>query len=112
MFAISINACLAHQGMLCHLNIIQELFNVIEHWRSLCLKYLVSRLGLLAMLSPVCVSVVCGLSVTLVHPTQTVVIFGIFYGVWYLGHPLTFTENFTEIVPTEPLRWGGVKHEK
>ena len=26
-----------------------------------------------------------------------------FYGIWYLGHPLTFTENFTEIVPGEPL---------
>jgi len=29
-----------------------------------------------------------------------------FYGVRYLGHPLTFTENFTEIVPGEPLRRG------
>jgi len=29
-----------------------------------------------------------------------------FYGVRYLGHPLTFTENFTEIVPLEPLRRG------
>jgi len=27
-----------------------------------------------------------------------------FYGVRYLGHPLTCTENFTEIVPGEPLR--------
>jgi len=27
-----------------------------------------------------------------------------FYGIRYLGHPLTFTENFTEIVPGEPLR--------
>jgi len=25
-----------------------------------------------------------------------------FFAVWYLGHPLTFTENFTEIVPKEP----------
>jgi len=29
-----------------------------------------------------------------------------FYGVRYLGHPLTSTENFTEIVPREPLRRG------
>jgi len=29
-----------------------------------------------------------------------------FYGVRYLGHPLTFAENFTEIVPGEPLRRG------
>jgi len=26
------------------------------------------------------------------------------YGIRYLGHPLTATENFTEIVPGEPLR--------
>jgi len=49
-------------------------------------------------------SVVCSLSsVTLVHPTQAVVIFGIFYGIWYLGHPLTSTKNFTKIVVREPL---------
>jgi len=29
-----------------------------------------------------------------------------FYGIRYLGHPLTFTENVTEIVPEEPLRRG------
>jgi len=29
-----------------------------------------------------------------------------FYGVWYLGHPLTRTENFMEIVPGEPLSRG------
>jgi len=29
-----------------------------------------------------------------------------FYGVRYLGHPLTSNENFTEIVPREPLRRG------
>jgi len=28
------------------------------------------------------------------------------YAVWYPGHPLTSTENFTEIVPGEPLRRG------
>jgi len=28
-----------------------------------------------------------------------------FYAVWYLGHPLTFTENFTKI-PGKPLRLG------
>jgi len=33
-----------------------------------------------------------------------------FYGLRYLGHPLTSTENFTEIVPGEPLR-RGVKHK-
>jgi len=29
-----------------------------------------------------------------------------FYGIRYLGHPLTSTENFTEIVPGEHLRRG------
>ena len=29
-----------------------------------------------------------------------------FYGMWYLGHPLTSTERFTEIFPGEPLRRG------
>ena len=29
-----------------------------------------------------------------------------FYSIRYLGHPLTFTENFTEIVLGEPLRQG------
>ena len=29
-----------------------------------------------------------------------------FYGIWYRGHPLTSTENFTEIVLREPLRRG------
>jgi len=29
-----------------------------------------------------------------------------FYGIWYFGHPLTSTENFTEIVPGESLRRG------
>jgi len=29
-----------------------------------------------------------------------------FCSIWYLDHPLTCTENFTEIVPGEPLRRG------
>jgi len=29
-----------------------------------------------------------------------------FYSIWYLGHPLTSTENLTMIVPEEPLRRG------
>jgi len=29
-----------------------------------------------------------------------------FYGIRYVGHPLTSTEDFTEIVPGEPLRPG------
>jgi len=34
-----------------------------------------------------------------------------FYGIRYLGYPLISTENFTEIVPGEPLR-RGVKHKR
>jgi len=33
-----------------------------------------------------------------------------FYGIWYLGHPLTSAENFTEIVPGNPSA-DGVKHK-
>ena len=31
-----------------------------------------------------------------------------FVAVWYLSHPLTSIENFTEILQGEPLRWGRV----
>jgi len=34
-----------------------------------------------------------------------------FYGISYLGHPLTSTENFTEIVPGKPLRRGSQTQE-
>jgi len=44
------------------------------------------------------------LYVTLVHPTQAVLNFGNFSTA--IGHPLTRTENFMEIVPGEPLRRG------
>jgi len=30
------------------------------------------------------------------------------FAVWYLGHPFTFTKNFTDIVPEEPRRLGGL----
>ena len=56
------------------------------------------------MLSPVRLSVVCRLSVTLVHPTQAVEIFGNISTAFGTLVILTSTENFTEIVPGEPLR--------
>jgi len=34
-----------------------------------------------------------------------------FYGIWYLGHPLTCTKNFMEIVPGNPSV-GGVKRKR
>ena len=47
---------------------------------------------------------VCLSSVTFVHPPQPVEILGqFFYGISYLGHPLTCTENFMELVPGKPL---------
>jgi len=56
------------------------------------------------MLSPVHLSYVCRLFVTFVHSTQPVEILGnVSAPFWYLGHPLTSTENFMEIVPGEPL---------
>jgi len=58
------------------------------------------------MLSPVRLSV-CRLSVTFIHFTQPVEIFGNVSTPFGTYHPLTFTENFTEIVPREPLRRGG-----
>jgi len=55
----------------------------------------------------VCLSVCRMSSVTSVRPTHAVQIFGnIFYGIRYLGHPLTSAENFTDIVPGKPLRRG------
>jgi len=59
------------------------------------------------MLSPVCLSlchlssVVCRLSCTLLSWN----FWQCFYAIRYRGHPLTSTENFTKIVPGEPLRW-------
>jgi len=34
------------------------------------------------------------------------------YVIWYFGHPLTPTENFSKIVPGEPLRWGWFKRNR
>jgi len=56
--------------------------------------------------SVVCLSVVCRLPVCNVRAPYS----GgsdfrqYFYGIRYLGHPWTSTENFTEIVPGEPFR--------
>jgi len=59
------------------------------------------------MLSPVRLSVVCNVSVPYSGGSNFP---HYFYGIKYLGHPLTSTENFTEIVAGEPLR-RGVKHK-
>ena len=52
---------------------------------------------------------VCRLSVTFVRTAPYSAGWNFrqcFYAIWYLGHPLTFTKNFTKIVPREPLRRG------
>jgi len=54
-------------------------------------------------LSSVCLSVVCNVRAPYSGGSNFRTYF---YGINYLGHPLTSTENFTEIVPGEPLRRG------
>ena len=60
------------------------------------------------MLSPVRLSVVCNVRAPYSGSWN---FRQYFYGIRYLGHPLTSTENFTEIVPGEPLA-GWVKHKR
>jgi len=55
------------------------------------------------MLSPVRLSSVCNARAPYLGGSN---FRQFFYGIRYLGHPLTSTENFTEIVPGEPLRRG------
>jgi len=56
----------------------------------------------------VCLSVVCNVRVPYSGSSDFQ---QYFYGIRYLGHPLTSTENFTEIVPGN-LFAGGVKHKR
>ena len=46
----------------------------------------------------------CLSSVMFVHPNQRIEIFRNFYAISYPSHQLTNLQNFTEIVPGEPLR--------
>jgi len=49
----------------------------------------------------------CRLSVTFMHPTQPVEIFGsVFHAILYLLHWVISVQNFMEIIPGEPLCWG------
>jgi len=66
------------------------------------------------MLSPVRLSSVCRLSVVCNARAPHSGGWNFrqyFYGIWYLGHPLTSTENFMKIVPGEPLRRGSSTKE-
>ena len=55
------------------------------------------------MLSPFRLSVVCNVRAPYLTGWNFL---QFFFAFWYLSHPLTYTENFTEIVPGEPLRRG------
>ena len=86
------------------------------HWHTLhFLAHVNSRSrSLFAVLSPVrlssiCLSVVCNVRAPYSGGSN---FRQYFYSIRYLGHPLTFTENFMEIVPGEPWSAGGVKHKR
>jgi len=59
-------------------------------------------------LSVVCLSVVCNVRAPYSGGSN---FRQYFYGIRYLGHPRTSTENFTEIVPGKPLRRGSWTQE-
>jgi len=80
---------------------------VMAAMRSRCGHYISERELMFTFAIAVARPSVCLSSVTFVRPTQAVQIFWqYFYGIRYLGHPLTSIENFTEIVPGEPLHRG------
>jgi len=60
------------------------------------------------MLSPARLSVVCNVRAPYSGGSN---FWQYFYGIRYLGYPLTFTEKFTEIVPGNPSA-GVVKHKR
>ena len=72
---------------------------------STCTAPVFSERSLYAIARPsvVCLSVVCNVHAPYSGGSN---FRQYFYGIRYLGHPLTLTENFTEIVPGEPLRQG------
>ena len=88
------------------------MFRLVRQMRYHAFSNVFSERDVRYMLSPVRLfSVVC-LSVTLVHPTQPVEIFGnFFYAIWYLGHPWTSAENFYgDRLRRSPF--GGVKRKR
>jgi len=58
---------------------------------------LLSQIRLSVYMSSLCLSVMS------VHPTQRVERLAIFLHLCVLGHPLTSVQNFTEVVPRNPL---------
>ena len=81
------------------------LANVNSRSRSL---YAVARPSVVCRLSSVCLSVVGNARPPYSGGSN---FRQYFCGIWYPSHPLTSTENFTEIVPGEPLRRGSSTQE-
>jgi len=71
------------------------------NWRVFIERELTFTFASLYMLSPARLSVVCNVRAPYSGGSN---FRQYFYGIKYLGHPLTSTENFTEIDPGEPLR--------
>ena len=84
--------------------------NCAQHFRRLCAHTvflherdyvtfgsLLSQIRLSVYMSSLCLSVMS------VHPTQRVERLAIFLHLCVLGHPLTSVQNFTEVVPRNPL---------
>jgi len=61
------------------------------------------RLSSVCRLSVVCLSVVCNVRAPYLGGSNFC---QYFYGIRYLGHSLTSTKNFTDIIPREPFRRG------
>jgi len=83
-----------------------NMHNFLLHCKTAPTSFLVTwtHVHVCYMLSPVRLSSVCvKRSCTLLRRLK---FSQYFYGMWYLGHPLTSTKNFTEIVPAKPL-FGG-----
>ena len=76
----------------------------VHHLQSFCLNVTKLRSGTCYRKS-VCRLPDCRVSVTFVHPPQSVEI-SFFYAILYPGHPSISIQNFTEIVTGEFLRLG------
>jgi len=87
---------------------ISLLANVNSRPRSLFAVARPSLQSSVCRLSVVCRSVVCNAGAPYSGGSN---FRQYFYGVRYLGHPLTYIKNFTEIVPGEPLRRGSETQE-
>jgi len=70
--------------------------DMVFTWTHVHVRYMLSPVRL----STVCLSVVCNARAPYSGGWN---FRQYFYGIWYLGHPLTSRENFTDIVPGEPL---------